>query len=303
MSVIRVGFAVLAAFLFVSCGSSEAPGESGDPASGLRGLFPEPGELGDGVTAGGDYAEYGRDTLYDYINGGAEVYLDLDFVKVGALDYVADLGGETWITLDVYDMEQPRNAFGIYRAEAYGDNPPAGVGLEGYLAGGSLVFLSGPYYVKITGDRAGEDVDAFLSDLARRVAERMGDPGSYPGELSLFPSEDRVAGSETYAARNLLGIGPLKGYSCRYERAGQEVMLHVGVWDDESAAVEAEGAFLNRMGIAPAAGGETPFDDRYLGRGKLLRVGPRIAIAQFTDVEDDAWADGLASALFDAVTM
>lgn len=298
------GFVVLAALAVVSCQGPEQAGAAPSPAESateIQGFFPSPGDLGEGVAPGGEYAEYGRDTLYDYINGGAEVYLDLDFVKVGAQDYVADLGGETWITLDVYDMAEPQNAFGIYRAEAYGENPPADFGLEGYMAGGSLVFLSGPYYVKITGDRAGEEVDVFLGRLAGMVSERIGDPGSLPAELGLFPSQDRVAGSETYAARNLLGIGPLKGYSCRYESDGQEVTLHFGSWETEAEAVEAEAAFLKRMETTPVEDGETPFDNRYLGRGKVLRIGSHLAIAQFIEVEDEAWAESLAVAFFEAV--
>jgi hypothetical protein len=57
---------------------------------------------------------YKPDTLYQYIDGGADVYLLYDFQVLLHQDFKA---GAADITADVYDMGKPEDAFGIYSAE------------------------------------------------------------------------------------------------------------------------------------------------------------------------------------------
>jgi hypothetical protein len=259
----------------------------------LKSFFPEPGAVDPNMTSD-EYREYGRSTLYDYINGGAEVYLDLGFIKVGALEYSVELGEETWFTLDVYDMGRPESAFGIYRLERYGDATAIDVGAEGHMDGGSLYFWSRRYYVKISADDDGEAVDGILEKMARTVHARIGDPGEFPADLTLFPTRFRVPAGEKYAARNLMGLKSLKGFSALFRNKEDELTLYACRYAGEKEAGEAEKAFLARLrGALQPAEGEmgSYFSDKYLGKGWLQRRGAFLAMAQGLsgDPEKDGW--------------
>src|SRR5512139_200439 len=98
-----------------------------------------------GAKAIGEPVFYGEN-LFEYIDGGAEVYHQYQFVGLVHQKYRA---GEVELTVDIYDMGGAVNAFGIYsveRAPGYNYVP---IGAEGYLNDLVLNFLQGPCYVKL----------------------------------------------------------------------------------------------------------------------------------------------------------
>lgn len=165
----RIASSLVLSLLLLAAGSIPVAADS--PAD-LRPLFPDAAQIDERMEAD-DYQEYGRDRLYDYINGGAEVYLDLDFVKVGARDYIIELQEETYFTLDVYDMSEPDNAAAIYGKEYHGDGSRIDLGGGGHLGGGALGFHAGRYYVKIRADDDSDAVNAILRKMAGIVASRI----------------------------------------------------------------------------------------------------------------------------------
>jgi len=57
---------------------------------------------------------YKPDTLYQYIDGGADIYLLYEFRSLLHQDFKS---GAVELTADIYDMGNPEDAFGIYAAE------------------------------------------------------------------------------------------------------------------------------------------------------------------------------------------
>src|SRR5512141_1189010 len=53
---------------------------------------------------------YDRDNLFDYIDGGAELYLAFGFHRATTFEYTA--GKDDDIKVDIFDMGSPRGAFG-----------------------------------------------------------------------------------------------------------------------------------------------------------------------------------------------
>src|SRR5512139_1591285 len=98
-----------------------------------------------GAKAVGEPVFYGEN-LFEYIDGGAEVYHHYQFAGLVHQKYRV---GEVELTVDIYDMGGAVNAFGIYsveRAPGYNYVP---IGAEGYLNDLVLNFLQGPCYVKL----------------------------------------------------------------------------------------------------------------------------------------------------------
>ncbi len=163
------------------------------------------------------------ETLYEYIDGAAENYLSYDFRQLLVVDLKKEGTGAT-LTVEVYDMGLPANAFGIFGAERYPENGPVAVGDLGYLEGESLNFMAGRYYVKLLSFGLKQATAATLTDFGRKLAAAVPGRGSLPPLLGVFPKEGLVARSERYVRKNFLGYEFLHdGYTAAYTINGQEI--------------------------------------------------------------------------------
>ena len=80
-----------------------------------KGLFQSlPGQVGEWQARDED-EQYNRNTLFEYINGGAELYLAYDFQQALVRRYTGPNNAE--IILDIYDMGNSEDAFGIFSVE------------------------------------------------------------------------------------------------------------------------------------------------------------------------------------------
>jgi hypothetical protein len=143
---------------------------------------------------------YKPDSLYQYIDGGADVYLLYDFQLLLHQDFKA---GAADMTADVYDMGKPEDAFGIYSAERSAKYNNIPVGAEGYHSKGVLNFFQDHYYVKLSG--SGASVDAQLDQLARTLSTRIAGSRTAPPLLVKLPQLHRVKHSEQYIRKDPLG--------------------------------------------------------------------------------------------------
>lgn len=66
--------------------------------------------------------EYTRNDLYGYIDGGAEIFLEYGFQKLTLIRY--GLGKEE-LNVELYRMDNPEGALGIYLAKAGRETPLA----------------------------------------------------------------------------------------------------------------------------------------------------------------------------------
>jgi len=91
--------------------------------------------------ASGPDQVFDRKTLYDYMDGGAEVYLAFDFREVFVRKYADTQENE--IVLDVYDMGSSAEAFGIFSCDR--QDPEAGIG-QGSEYGPGLLAAKTAYF-------------------------------------------------------------------------------------------------------------------------------------------------------------
>jgi hypothetical protein len=185
------------------------------------------------------------ETLYEYIDGAAESYLSYDFRELLVVQLKKE-GTEATLTVEIYDMSGPDNAFGIFSAERYPENKPVPVGELGYLEGEALNFLAGRYYVKLLSFGLGEGTASALADYGQRIAAAIPEKGALPPLLRVFPTEGLVARSEKSVKKNFLGYEFLHdGFLATYKIEGQEVDCFVAASDSEKAAEAALGRLLD----------------------------------------------------------
>jgi hypothetical protein len=138
--------------------------------------------------ASGEDAVYDRKTLYDYLDGGAEVILAFAF-KEALVRKFKDSAGEE-IGLDIYDMGSAAEAFGIFSCDRQSD--PASIGQESEYGSGLLRFRQGRYFVSIM--TSGDETKAgpAILSLGKEVAARLGPPGAYPDLLAFLPERGLI---------------------------------------------------------------------------------------------------------------
>jgi hypothetical protein len=175
---------------------------------------------------------YSPESLYQYIDGGADIYLLYDFKTLLHQDFRS---GAAELTADIYEMGQSEDAFGIYAAERSPGYKFASIGAEGYRDKGILNFLQDRYYVKLAGSGAG--VDVLLDQFAHILSGRIGGVRTLPSLLERLPREHRVQHSEQYVRKDPLGHAFLApAYVVAYAQGQQESTLVVSVANNAQGA-------------------------------------------------------------------
>jgi hypothetical protein len=146
-------------------------------------------------------AKYSPETIFEYIDGGAEAFLQFDFQELIAATYVTPKKVE--ITVDLYRHADATRAFGIYSQERRPGSAKMPGALEGVLGEGHLEFVAGAYYVKLALPAGGDST--LLPMFAEKIAARLPGPRELPPVLARFPEKGKKPRSEKLTARDFLG--------------------------------------------------------------------------------------------------
>ncbi len=204
----------------------------------------------DGWTLAGPRQVFSPDTLYDYIDGGADLYVKYDFEELQVVEYRM---GSMSVTAEVYRHRDASNAFGIYSQERVPSADFLALGAQGYYENAVCNFIQGGYYVKLSSENTGADDRQILLALARRISQALPGQGALPPILSAFPSEGKKPNSEKFIARDFLGYAFLHaGFLADYERSGQKYQLFVVAANDPDDARAMLGQYLTQVKHAPA---------------------------------------------------
>ena len=219
-----------------------------------------------GWTPRGQDAVYDRDTLFDYIDGGAEVYRSFHVRRVLARSYIRPDQPE--IVADIFEMESPADAYGVYHHDLR-QEATAGVGNDSEYLEGALQFWKGPFFVSVFALEETEASSRAVVDLGRAIASAIPEAGSPPDLLDLLPVKDRLKGRVRYfhdhtclnsyyflADDNLLNLharteGVLATYRSHLQGDKGPVVLLVVRYPTVQEAKAAHGRFL--AGYLPEA--------------------------------------------------
>jgi hypothetical protein len=191
---VLVGFT--AALVAAGCGSSPEqapvkPEEPTGPHATLLKLFPKAGTV-PGWKPQGPVKVYGPtlnmtdavEPLVGDLPNDAALFQGYNYRKSGTARYAGAQPTDA-VTLRVFDMESPSEAFGIFSVLAKG-REFQGVGLAARMDHNSLKFVKGNYYIWIDFGGTG-DAEPTLKDFAGSVAGEIKSPGYRPSILSSFP--------------------------------------------------------------------------------------------------------------------
>jgi hypothetical protein len=225
----------------------------------LARLLPEPSEVGGKRT--GERKFFSAD-LYQYIDGAADAYLDYGLVAMVHQEYKAASAG---VTLDIYDMGAPSNAFGIYAAESSPEYHFLPIGAEGYGTNEILNFFQDEFYVKLSAFSDEEKTGPVLERFAQVVSRRIGPSARMPEFLSLFPAQHLVSHSCKFVKKSPLGHSFLA-----------PAIMAAYAWDEKQTSL-----VISKAPDAKAAAHRVEQLQDYFGRSGKVVPQPRLAPGAF----------------------
>lgn len=143
---------------------------------------------------------YDEKSIFDYINGAAELYFAYDFSAVAVAEYE---NGETSIIIDVYDMTTPEGAFGIYSLNRYPEADYVNIGNEGIIAGTALDFWKGRYFCKVYSLDMSEKYQKEIINFGNKLASEIKEAGEEPSLIKRISQSNSIPGTVKFFSRKL----------------------------------------------------------------------------------------------------
>ncbi len=194
---------------------------------------------------------YTAESLFGYMNGGAELYLEYGFDRLAVTEIEDDNSG---YKLEVYRMDDRAAAFGIYSVSVFRCDTSGHIGDYSCQSDYQLQFCKGPYYISIVND-AGNSEAIRKSAMMATALESMIEGSSFiisdfmhgiafeeevikatlvKGELGLYNGANEWSDI----------LEDAENYSCLIVEGTAEAVLSLKFDDDRSQA-----AFLESLGI------------------------------------------------------
>ncbi|MCK5513756.1 MAG: hypothetical protein KAJ00_04605 [Deltaproteobacteria bacterium] len=182
---------------------------------------------------------YIPDKLFDYINGGAELFLAYGFSELLVVELAEDQNHMNRATLEIYNMGTLENAFGVFKTEEGDETYRLPGGAEGRMGNGLLQFYKGKFYVKVFLPPQSKAYRKVVEKIGKTVEERIEGTFSKPAFFDLFPVKDRIADSENYTSKDFLGQPFFKGIaSAQFMQEGKTYRVFLSVEPNREEAEE-----------------------------------------------------------------
>jgi len=139
----------------------------------------------------GPLETYAPTALYNVIDGGAELFLEMGFVDLRIQKYS---GGGVEIAVEAYRMENAAAALGIYLLKCGRETPLAGIDARNSGDHFQVALLRNDHFIFINNFSGREELLPVMTALARAVVSAI-PPGAAVEELGILPARDMVPGS------------------------------------------------------------------------------------------------------------
>ena len=177
------------------------------------------------------------DSLYEKINGKADMYLQAGFKKLRCLRFADVRDESSWAEIFIYDMGRVRNAFAVFSAQRRANTTALPIGRFAYKAGNSIFFTTAGNYVEIlTGSDSQKLFDAMLT-VGENIIKISPNTNNSISELTLFPKQNLVDLSFKLYLRDAFGFAGIDNvYTAQYQLNGQRITAFISVRQNSQQA-------------------------------------------------------------------
>jgi hypothetical protein len=209
----------------------------------------------------GDDRIYTPQTIFDYINGGAEVYRAYNMRQCLSRRYTA--AQRPAIVLDVFDMGTSQDAYGVFTHDPAGE--VVALGQDGRLRPGWANFWKDRFFVSIYAEEETAAAQKAVQTLGEKVDALIAKRGARPEIIDRLPPQGLQTMSIRYlhhpvilnyhyylSDENLLKLSAdTQAVLAGYERADGQALILLVSYPDTDAASRASANF-NRHYLADA---------------------------------------------------
>jgi hypothetical protein len=208
---------------------------------------------------------YTPNNLWDVIDGAADLFLEYNFVDLHIARY--QKSDDLEIKVELYRHKSAVDAFGMYSQERYPDYHFIDLGTQAYVDKGTLNFLCGEYYVKISTVQSEKDAQDGLMVIGRAVEKHLNKSKSWPALLAAFPPHGKQANTEQYVSRSYLGYSFFnKVYTASYSGgAFKAFIIRMESAEDTRKVLETYLTSLPKDGISKNENGRYRVRDPHNG--------------------------------------
>ena len=162
-------------------------------------------------TAADTIDQYDSSNLWEYINGAADLFYTYGFQNLHSCEMSS---GDIEVIVDVYNMGNQLNAFGMYKTERGDIKDKLYIGVEAVITSpNQSLMLKDIYYVKVNvyEDELTTEKNKLL---LQSIAEVLHGSNKFPVEFELLPAENKINNSEHFSKEGYLGLSELT--NCLY---------------------------------------------------------------------------------------
>lgn len=197
---------------------------------------------------------FGREDIFDYLDGAGELYLAFDFRFVFVREYAKPSAPS--IVVEVYQMSSSADAFGVFTQDA--DGQEVRLGQKSLYGAGLLRFWKDKIFVRIMADRETPEAREALWELGGVIDAAIPAAGPKPELLARLPVEGRRPGTTRFfhtvislnthyfmSNVNILNLSPeTQAVMARYEKGGAQGTLILVEYPSADKAYNAYGRFV-----------------------------------------------------------
>jgi hypothetical protein len=197
---------------------------------------------------------YNPQTIFNYIDGGAEVYRAYNLQQCLSRRYTSRSGPA--IILDIFDMGSAQDAFGVFTHDLGG--AVLELGQDGRLRPGWLRFWKDRFFISIYAEEETVTAETAMRELGQQIAAAIETRGTKPQILLNLPQDGLKSESIRFlhdplilnyhyylADENILNLSPrTDAVLADYEREQGRALLLLVAYPDPAAARESLASFF-----------------------------------------------------------
>lgn len=198
---------------------------------------------------------FDNESLYDYIDGSAEMFLSFGFSNVFSRIYSRD--NQPDIIVDLFHMNSSFDAYGVFTHSV--GKIENEFGQQSQRTEGAIIFWKSNYYVSILCHPETDESKQTIYELAKIIDKSITGTGELPPVLVFLPKENLVRESIRYfrhynwlnshtfiSNENILNIEQnTHGIFARYSNSNDNAILLLVMYTDKASAELALKKFVN----------------------------------------------------------
>ncbi len=192
-----------------------------------------------GFTASSPPAFFEPDTLFEIINGDADLYLKAGFTRLETRRFSLTSDTRQELTVFIYEMKRHRSAFAVYSVRRGEEARPSSLTRFAYRYRNGLFLVHGLYYVEILATDNTPRMVTAMNQLAAAFMQAYTAATEPIPALDIFPPEGLVPGSMALHPANAFGFDGFSDlFSARYRLNAESATAFLKSCPSPGAAAE-----------------------------------------------------------------